>query len=108
MAVAQLLSAPFEPHIQALLQRVGTRKRKCFAGYAIAGSPVKLRSYWYGGSRDLYAAYTASGEAIPISVSGAPGFTPEPEAWTPNVGDVLVETGTFNGKEATPRITFFR
>ena len=108
MTVAELLSAPFEPHIQALLRRVGTRKRKCFVAGTPAGSPIKLRSYWYGGSRDLYAAYTASGEAIPISVSGAPGFTPEPKAWTPNAGDVLIETGTFNGKEAIPRITFFR
>ena len=50
---ATLVSAPFEPHIQALLQRVGTRKRKCYLAETPSGSPVKLYSYWSGGSRDL-------------------------------------------------------
>ena len=105
---ASLVSAPFEPHIQALLQRVGTRKRKCYLAETPSGSPVKLYSYWSCGSRHLYAAYTASGKPINIPVGGAPGFTLEPEAWTPAPGDVLIETGTFNGKEATPKITFYR
>jgi hypothetical protein len=105
---ATLVSAPFDPYVSTLLRSVGTRKRKCFIAEAPSGSPVKLRSYWDGGSRDLYAAYTASGKSISIPVGGAPGFTSEPEAWTPAPGDVLIQTGTFNGKEATPRITFYR
>jgi len=103
-----LVSAPFNPYVSTLLRSVGTRKRKCYIAEAPSGSPVRLRSYWDGGTRDLYAAYSASGEEISLPVGGAPGFTPEPEAWVPNAGDVLIETGTFMGKEATPRITFYR
>lgn len=103
-----LISTPFPDNVRDLLQRVGTKKRKCFIREETAGTPIKLRSYWDGGSRDLYAAYDASGKRLPISVSGAPGFTAEPEAWTPRPGDALVETGTFCGKEATPKITFYR
>lgn len=103
----QTMSAPFDAPIKAILDRVGSRKRKCRVYRMAAGRPVKLRSYWDGGSRESYHAFTKRGKAIDLPVSGAPGFTADPEPWTPAPGDVLVRTGILSGKEATPTITFF-
>ncbi len=100
-------TSPLPAHLKALADRVGSRKRSCYVSERPAGVGMRLRSYWDGGSRDEYRAFDANGNEIAIPVSGAPGFTPEPREWVPNVGDVLVDYGTFMGKPSTPHITFY-
>ena len=102
-----MISAPFPADVKAILERVGTRKRKCYVDETPAGREMRLRSYWDGGSRDIYRAFDAQGQRIDISVSGAPAFTAEPAPWVPQAGDVLVVTGHFCGKESVPHITRF-
>jgi hypothetical protein len=101
------LASPFAADVKAILDRVGTRKRKCYVDELPAGREMRLRSYWDGGSRDVYTAFDAQGKRLDVSVSGAPAFTAEPQPWTPQPGDVLVVTGVCCGKESTPRITRF-
>ena len=102
-----LIAAPFPADVKVILDRIGTKKRKCYVMERPAGSAMRLRSYWDGGSRDVYTAFDAQGKRIDLPVSGAPAFTPEPEGWTPQAGDVLVVTGHSCGKESAPRITRF-
>lgn len=107
MASSVVYKSPLPAHLKALLDRIGCRKRSCYVREEAAGSGMRLRSYWDGGSRDEYRAYSRSGEAIALPISGAPGFTPEPREWVPQAGDVLVNYGTFCGKPSTPFITFY-
>jgi hypothetical protein len=102
--------APMPPEIKKWVDAVGSRKRSASSAERKAGEPVSLRSYWDGGSREQFRAWDASGRELPIHqyVSGAPGFTPDPKPWLPQVGDVLVEYGTFMGKAATPHIIFYK
>lgn len=102
-----MMTAPFPEHVKKYLDRVGTRKRKCVVTEDKAGTPITLYSYWDGGSRDEYCAWNRNGQAITLPISGAPGFTQPRAPWTPEAGDVLVEFGTFCGKPATPRVTFY-
>lgn len=104
------MKAPFPQNIADLLARVGSRKRKAYVKYdaPIPTHGIKLASYWDGGSRDEFAAFTASGQAIALPISGAPQFSKEEPAWIPQSGDVLVEYGTFMGKPSTPSITFYK
>lgn len=99
--------APLPAHLKALLDRIGCRKRSCYVREESAGTGMRLRSYWDGGSRDEYRAFTSSGESIHLPISGAPGFTAEPAEWVPKAGDVLVNYGTFCGKPSTPFITYY-
>ena len=104
----QKVSAPFTPEVKQLLDRVGSRKKSAYVQEAPAGSGMKLRSYWDGGSRDCYSAYNKFGQPIHLPISGAYGFTPDPKEWVPQEGDVLVTHGTFLGKPSTPYITFYK
>lgn len=103
----ETVKAPFPAPYASLLTKLGYRKKTVWVSKGTAGKPVVLRSYWDGGSRDLYAAFNSSGQSINIPVGGAPQFTPEPEAWVPSPGDVLVSYGAFQGKPATAHITLY-
>lgn len=104
----QTVKAPFEQPISQLLGKIGYRKRTAWVTYADAGRPEVLRSYWDGGSKDQYVAYSADGRDIPLPVGGAPGFTSEPAPWVPNPGDILISYGVSCGKPATAHITIYR
>jgi hypothetical protein len=108
MIYGEKMVAPFPPHVKQILQRIGSRKRKCTVYTQDAGRPETLYSYWDGGSRDEYRAWDARGVEIHLPISGAPGFTQKRPDWGPQAGDVLVCYGTFCGKEATPSITFYK
>ena len=108
MIYGEKMVAPFPPHVKQILERIGSRKRKCTVYTQDAGKPEALSSYWDGGSRDQYRAWNSVGQSLNIPVSGAPGFTQKQPDWVPQAGDVLVCYGTFCGKEATPSITFYK
>jgi len=101
------VKAPFDPEVSKYVTAVNSRKRTAFVSDKPAGVGEKFRSYWDGGSRDVYSAFR-NGAQLSIPVSGAPGFTPEPNEWIPQVGDVLVIHGTFMGKPSTPYIVFYK
>lgn len=101
------VKAPFTPEVAQYVNAVRSRKRTAFVSDRPAGVGEKFRSYWDGGSRDEYTAFR-NGSVIHIPVSGAPGFTPEPAEWVPQVGDVLVIHGTFMGKPSTPHVVFYK
>lgn len=88
-----------------VLKRIGYRKRS-FAIREMTPTEMRLRSYWDGGSRNEYAAFRGN-VRLDIPVSGAPFYTPDPQAWTPQAGDIVVVHGTFCGKPATAFITKF-
>lgn len=104
----ETLAAPFPQQISDILSRIGSRKRKVTIVTDTAGIPEALYSYWDGGSRDEYRAWNAQGQPISLPISGAPQFTQQQPKWVPQVGDVLVNYGTFCGKPSTPRITFYK
>ena len=99
------IKAPFPSEIARYLQRVGSRKRTCRVRFEIPSIPLALRSMWDGGSRDVWTCYR-NDERIHIPVSGS-YFEVEKEGFMPKVGDVLIRSGTTQGKESIPSITFF-
>lgn len=99
--------APLPENVKYYTDAVRSRKRSAFVTERVAGKGEKFRSYWDGGSRDEYTAFR-DGKVLSIPVSGAPGFTPDPAEWVPQVGDVLVIHGTFCGKPSTPHVVFYK
>ena len=99
------LKAPFPDEIKDLLRRVGSRKKSCLI-YEDTCEPRVIHSYWSGGTRDEYYV-VRKGEFVHIPI-GNGGWGPEPPPYEPEVGDIMVEIGTFCGKQATPKITMFR
>lgn len=92
-------------HTKALAAITRSRKRKCFIHVVRAGETCHTPSYWDGGSRDEWRVIRRAGttEHVPTN---HPFFN-----WrgmTDHVvvqhGDLLIKTGTFCGKPATPAI----
>jgi hypothetical protein len=101
----ETLKHPFPPEIASLMTRIRSKKRTVFVSRDINCKEVKLRSYWDGGSKTSFIVIRNGAVWYP-PVSGS-AFEKEAEAYIPHVGDVLIQYGTFNGKEAIPHFTFY-
>lgn len=82
---------------------IGTRKQSCFVRVSHGGEH-STGSYWDSGSRSVYRV---------VDMRTTKGFTPPAGSYPTfdgryqlKSGEVLISTGTFCGKEATPSITF--
>lgn len=67
--------------------------------------PVRLESYWSGGSRDYYAAYR-NGQPITLSVTTNPMGTPASD-YVPEPGDILINRPVFQGKAMSATVVKF-
>lgn len=96
--------APFAKEVASILSQIGYKKRTVFVSYARC-NPISLRSMWDGGSRTFYSVLR-NGEFISPPISGS-YFEKQAEDYVPLVGDVLVQSGTFQGKPAIVHLTFY-
>lgn len=101
-----VLKAPFAPNIAQLMKLIGSKKRSVYVSYDPDCHSRRLYSYWDDGSRSLYYVLQ-NGQFIYPPVSGAPGFMKEAGPYNPQVGDILIEHGTSQGKEIVPHFTFY-
>ena len=81
-------------------QLTGTRKREF--SLDTTTRPQNTDSYWSGGSRSEFFVHNLDTRANFTPPAGRYPFT-ERNDYTLQPGDVLIETGTFCGKPATPR-----
>jgi hypothetical protein len=102
-----IIKRPFPVEIRDILARVGgTKKHSVIVHHHQAGTPITLRSYWSGGSITHYTAMNSQGHRLNVPVGGS-AFDPPVEPWVPQAGDILVRTGTTQGKPSYPSITFY-
>lgn len=92
---------PTTPRVKAL---TGTRKKNFFFSTTI--TPQSVNSYWDGGSKSNYAVYNIQTGiySTPSQNSSTtfPKFTDHTYQLQPF--EILIETGVFMGKPATPQI----
>ncbi len=81
-----------------------TRSRKHQFSFGTSEQPQNTDSYWSGGSRSEYSVYNMDTNKFGFPPAGKYPWTTE-NRYTLQPGDVLIETGTFCGKPATPRFT---
>jgi len=84
-----------------IIQLTGTRK-KTFR-LILSDRPLSVNSYWDGGSRDEYGVFNINTGQSFIPPTGTYPFT-TPNQYTLKPGEILVQTGTFCSKPATPTI----
>lgn len=83
---------------------IGTRKQKCFVTELAQARELNTASYWSDGSRDQFVVLNlASGKRTSPPIGQYPMFDAK---YTLQPGEVLIRTGVFCGKPATPEITF--
>lgn len=102
-----IIKRPFPVEIRDILARVGgTKKHSVLVNHYVPGTPTTLRSYWSGGSITHFHAFNAQGKRLDVPIGGS-AFDPPVEPWTPEPGDVLVRTGTTQGKPSYVSITLY-
>lgn len=83
---------------------IGTRKKKAFVSILTEPCEVNTASYWDSGSRDQFGVYSLTSKQTSIPFGGIyPTFDAKHKLL---VGEVLIRRGTFQGKPATPSLTF--
>lgn len=83
----------------------GSKKKKFFLSKGL--TPRLLHSYWDGGSKDEYAVVNirTGARTMPPTWGGNYDRSGQRE-YVPVAGDILIQTGSFCGKPATPYISF--
>lgn len=80
-----------------------SRKRKFYFHKRTVGAPNNTASYWDGGSRDVYSVLNImTGQSKTPPVGQYPTYQ---ASYTLEPNEILICTGTFLGKPATPSIT---
>ena len=81
----------------------GTRKREFYLAMFEAPYVKDCNSYWDDGSKDNYRVLDMNGQFVEVPPSGS--FKKRADPYTIKPGTILMETGLFRGKPATP--TFY-
>lgn len=79
----------------------GSRKKRFY--FSLVSTPQSTDSYWSGGSRDQYSLVNLNTGINSFPPAGQYPWTTE-NRYTLQPGDVLIQTGIFCGKPATPHI----
>lgn len=93
---------PINPKVKYL---TGTKKKKFFLSKGL--TPSLLHSYWDGGSKNVYSVVNihTGRQTLPPTWGGNFDAQGKRE-YVPVAGDILIETGCFCGKPATPYLSF--
>lgn len=89
------------PNSTKTKQLTGSRKRQCT--FSPGHTSVNVNSYWDGGSKSSYVVFNIDSGMEVLPVGNAPFMTSGRLDYTLIIGDIVIETGTFCGKPATPR-----